>query len=1183
MKRIALFLLAAVAVVCWLGVVDSTAQAPPQDPVYVASVKPFFDKNCKACHNADNSIAGVRVDNLDPLFTDKQIRHWEAIRHRVEDGSMPPKGMPRPKPEERQAVVDFITKGLEVARLRPSPKNGIARRMTVAQYRNTLREVLGIEDELADILPPDAISADGFTNNNETLQLSPLLLEAYLEIAEKALDRVMIDPNKKPKVQNFRMDLGRGINKDPLPEKLVLGANSHLLENADFTVTQLKPLKPFAYEPFFMRTKYRFIEGYQGNDTVRGWREFDSIYHSVFACLRGSGGYPKGDPYNTVPEGLLLRPAIPNDELFEQDGTYGPKANFKISLRELPDTGRFRVSVMAAKYNDGLLLDATDTARAGAIPLVGKSVHIPVAGVYQLDAHLAPRPTPPAPAPASRLQQGLALEADLREGIDSPVGKAIVFNSPASFYTRKRTSAMNIGTSDFTVATWIHPKELRRTALVSFGALEYTKGWYLEMSDGRGNLRLETTGPDGMSNGGIKTPVPAIVVNSWQHVAAVVRRNGESKLYVNGYLVAEGKVGAADLDNPELGLELGHMKGGGRFAGEIADVRLFRRALDEAELQTLLQARGKQFQKAPPERAPELKVSLGGREFEGLIKQPAFVAVRLSAGPLAVSYELGPSLRKLERVTLTRLPDADPVVTRLAKFEKRSPRLGVYVGLRRDCGSTLAPVETPKSVSNATLRKFTFESEIANYPSPDVEKDNVNYLAGVREIGVRSEYTDGRDMPRLLIRSVEFEGPYYEQWPPASYKALFPASANSSKPDVYAREVLNQFAAKAWRRPVTTAELDSLVNVYAKARAAGRDFRAAMKDALAVVLTSPQFLFLIEKSGTPQPEPLDDYELSSKLSYFLWNGPPDATLQRLAATKQLRAQLTAQVDRMIAHPRFQGFLKEFGTQWLALDKFAVVEPDKKQFPLLTRDVKAHLKQEPVELLGHLIRNNRPAKELISADYIVANEVVANYYGLGDRTESGMNFVALVHGRRELGGLLPQAALMAGLSDGRESNPIKRGAWLARRIVAEPPADPPPNVPALKEAEEGLTLRQRLEMHRNQTGCFQCHTKIDPWGIALEEFDAGGRLKTHAADAKSKLPDGTEVNGIADFKRYLGEDRIDQVAFSVLKHLATYANGRTLTYNEINHLKQDGRKLKADGYRMKDLVRYVAASKIFLEK
>jgi hypothetical protein len=281
--------------------------------------------------------------------------------------------------------------------------------------------------------------------------------------------------------------------------------------------------------------------------------------------------------------------------------------------------------------------------------------------------------------------------------------------------------------------------------------------------------------------------------------------------------------------------------------------------------------------------------------------------------------------------------------------------------------------------------------------------------------------------------------------------------------------------------------------------------------------------------------------------------------------------------------RFLRFIREFTSQWLSLDKFQVLEPDRTRFPNLTRDARAQLKQEPEEFLLYLIRNNLPVKNLIASDFIVANEVVASYYGLGAKTEAGFQFAAFPHGRPELGGVLTQAALMAGLSDGRESNPVKRGAWLARKIIAEPPADPPPNVPALKEENKELSLRQRLEQHRNQPGCAQCHTRIDPWGVALEEFDAGGRLKPGAVDARSKLPDGAEVAGIGDLKRYLTQDRIDQVAFSVLKHLATYANGRSLTYNEQNFLRQDVLKLKPGGYRMQDLVRYTVNSKLFLEK
>jgi hypothetical protein len=951
-------------------------------------VKPFLKQYCSRCHNVEKRTSGIRVDHLDSSLEDRHLKLWEGIRKQIANEAMPPEDEPQPTVAERERLNHWIAQALEVARSRPTPKNGGARRLTVAQYRNTLRELLLLEEDLAESLPPDAVSRDGFVNNQETLALSPLLLEAYFEIAERALDRCIVDPNSRPTIQFLRVDLGAAINPKPCPDKLILGANSLLLDNRDFVVTQPKLDKPFAFEPFAMRTRYRFIEGYAGNDTVRGWREYDSIYHAVFACMRGNPGYPKGFPYNVVPQGLLLRPAITKDEVFEGGDTYGPKANFKISLRELPDHGRFRVTVTAARYQDGLLLD---------------------------------------------------------------------------------------------------------------------RGAAAQSSDGAGTVVCRD--PEHPQTVTIKTP-GIYQVDVYPSTGEVPRR--------------------------------------------------------------------------PSEKPGDLTLFLGERQFAAKWQQPAFLAVRLDAGALSVrAQRTGPA--KLDRVVLTPMAADHDLARRFLAFERRSPRLGVHLGLRRDCGSTLAQVGAAQTVSNDTPSQFVFEGAIRNFPSPDVEKDNVNYLAGLREIGVRSEFTDGRDMPRLLIRSVEFEGPFHDAWPPASHQNVFVDSPLKGDTPAYARQVIREFATRAFRRPVTAEEESSLTAVFEKSFKDGMGFRDSVKDALQVVLTSPQFLFLIENSGTPGPEPLDDYELASKLSYFLWNGPPDRELLKLAAAGSLRDRLDAEVARMIDDPRFARFAGEFSSQWLALDKFRVLEPDRGRFPKLTRDTRRQLQQEPVEFVQYLIRKNLPARDLVESDFVVANEVVASYYDLADRTESGFQFVAIPHGRRELGGVLSQAAIMAGLSDGRESNPVKRGAWLARRIIAEPPDDPPPNVPALQEETKRLSLRERLERHRDQPGCAQCHAKIDPWGVPFEEFDAGGRLKRDRVDARSKLPDKTEVDGFVALKRYLAEDRIDQVAFSILKHLGTYATGRSLSYNELGSLKRESVKLKADGYRMQDMIRYVVKSPMFLEK
>lgn len=958
------------------------AEGPtPLEKSFDVHVKPFLKRYCVRCHNADKMKSGVRVDRLQAVVDDPQLRLWENLRKQISEAAMPPEDETQPTTAQRKQAVAWIERALQEARLRPVPNNGSVRRLTVAQYRNTLRELLLLEEELTEGLPPDAVSRDGFANNKETLQLSPLLMEAYFDIADKALKRCIVDPNSKPTVQNFRVDLGAGINAHPCPDSLILGADSLLLNNADFEVTQPKLVKPFDFNPFVMRTKYRFIEGYRGNDTVRGWRDFDSIYHAVYACMRGSHGYPKGRAYETVPQGLLLRPAIPSAEIFGVDSTYGPRANFKIAVRELPDHGRFRVTVTATRYDDGLLLDPGTAPQTGdganvldcREKMMPQTITLKQAGIYQVDVYTA-------------------------------------------------------------------------------------------------------------------------------------RKN----------------------------------------------------------------------------KPTDLTLSLGDRQFTSALKQPAFIAVRLPAGALHVNARCTGGV-SLDRVVFTPLAEAHETARRFAAFEKRSPLLGVYMGFRRDCGSTLAPVGPAQTVSSDKLARYVFEGSLRNFPNPDVEKDNVNYLAGIREIGVRSEYTDGLDRPRLQIRSVEFEGPYYETWPPPSHRNIFLDADPKDDPMVHGRKILRAFAARAYRRPLAPEEETALTMAFKNSLDRGITFQESVQEALQVVLVSPQFLFLIENSRTPEAEPLDDYELASKLSYFLWNGPPDTTTLKLAEAGSLRKSLDTEVDRMIAHPNFARFTAEFASQWLALDKFQVLEPDRKRFPKLTRHARAHLRQEPVRFLQHLMQNNLPARTLIESDFVMANEVTADYYGLVGKSTRGFEFVPVLHGRSDLGGLLSQAAILAGLSDGREANPVKRGAWLARKIIDEPPDDPPPNVPALKEDTRTLSLRQRLERHRSQTGCAQCHAKIDPWGVPFEEYDAGGRFKLKPPDARSTLPDKTEVAGVADLKRYLANDRLDQVAFSVLKHLTTYAIGRSLTYREREELKNDRAKWKAQGYRMKDAIHVVVHSPMFLEK
>jgi hypothetical protein len=1146
------------------------------DASFTQNIEPLLKTYCVPCHNVDKMKSGVRVDHLDGKLEDRSLRLWETIEGLVADHEMPPEDEKQPSTEERALLTDWISNALHEVRSREVARDGSVRRLTVAQYRNALWELLDLEDDFTDLLPPEAISRDGFENNKDAMLLSPLLLETYFEIAEKALDRSLVDEASRPTIQNFRMDLGKGINPDPLPEPLILGAASRLLPNDSFTVTELTPRKPFPYEPFVMQKKFRFVEGYKGNSTVRGWRDYDSIYHAVYACMRGSGGYPLGNPYDLVLEGLLLRPAIPSAELFQVESTYGPKANFKISLRQLPDGGRFRVTVHAAKYDDGLLLtqDTEEIGEGIVVELPKKCselVRVEEAGVYQVEVYREPPPGGEIIADGTKMDVGRIGSWSFDDGpAESPFGRSASIKENEGAIVIPADESFRVGADDFTVAAWIRPNALKQGGIVAKGPYG-RKGWVFDMPDGTGVLRVETFKGYQQGSGTVRSKPGIIRKGQWQHVAAVVKRgDGGTRLYVNGYEVASGSVEEVDLDNPDFDLHVGRIPNANHFSGEIDEVQVYRRALGVDELQFLIEP-GRQFAQAPPDGKQGLTVELGDRSFSGTFDQAPFVAVRLAKGPLRVATEYSGTW-KVNRVVLA--PMSDP--TLFEQFEKRSPILGVHFGLRRDCGHTLNPVGSPRMVSSGDLKEFVFEGAINNFPSPDVEKNNVNYISGLREIGVRSEYADGRSRSRLLVRSIEFEGPLYDSWPPASHRKIF----SGSDP----HRVIQSFASRAFRRPIEKEEETFLIDLYERSFAESGNAIQSVRDVLMVILTSPQFLFLIEESEGPQSERIEPYELVSKLAFFLWNGTPDRRLLDLAGANAIHESLDSEIDRMIDDPRFERFSDAFVSQWLSLDKLDTVETDREQFPELTRDVKSQLRLEPIRFVEHLIRANLPLRHLVKSNLVVANEIVATYYGLGDRIESGFGFQAFQHRSPHLGGLLSQAGILAALSDGREANPIKRGAWLARKMIAEPPADPPPNVPELSEEEGHLTLRERLGRHRNQEGCVKCHEGIDPWGFPLEQFDAGGRFMNDPShDASSILPDETEITDLNHLKDYLSGERIDQVAFSFLKHLATYAVGRDLSYNEVESLREKALDSKDTKYQMRDLLRFVIYSDIFQKK
>ena len=437
---------------------------------------------------------------------------------------------------------------------------------------------------------------------------------------------------------------------------------------------------------------------------------------------------------------------------------------------------------------------------------------------------------------------------------------------------------------------------------------------------------------------------------------------------------------------------------------------------------------------------------------------------------------------------------------------------------------------------------------------------------------------------------VEVSAPVYEQWPPDSHRRIFIDSENREDESVYAREIVSRFMSRAWRRSVSEAEVDLKMEYFASIRPVCDDFRQAVIETLAAVLSSPRFLYLVQtdRSQEEAPRALDEFELATRLSMFLWCSTPDDELIDLAAKGRLSetGELARQTKRMLVDPRHERFSKHFVRQWLDMELLDYLNVDESTYPQFDSALQEAMKQEPVAFFENVLQNDRSVLDFIHADYALVNGRLAQHYGIEGVNGHDFQKVSLKP-EDNRGGLLTQAGLLAMNSDGTDSNPLKRGIWLLESILNDPPPPPPEAVPEIDLADPEIlkmTLKQRMEDHRNKPACFACHAKIDPWGIAFENFDAVGGWRTQiqgkAVDASSLLFNQQKLDGIEGLKRYLLANRQDQFVRAVVHKMASYALGRPLRFADHAEVDRVTAELRKSGDGLQTLILKLVESELF---
>lgn len=461
---------------------------------------------------------------------------------------------------------------------------------------------------------------------------------------------------------------------------------------------------------------------------------------------------------------------------------------------------------------------------------------------------------------------------------------------------------------------------------------------------------------------------------------------------------------------------------------------------------------------------------------------------------------------------------------------------------------------------------------------------------------------DVEKLPRMILESIEVEGPIQKDWPPESHKSLFFAGDDRTD-DAYAREIFAMFLPRAYRRPASAAEVDAVVEVVRKARAGSKSaegksaFVDAMRVGLQWVLCSPSFVFINEPAGAnAEVRKLNDYELASRLSYYLWSTMPDDALFAAAAAGNLHEPLvlTAQVSRMLADPKAEQFVRNFGGQWLSVREYGSVQPAA-EYRDYDSALEAASKREPLEFFAEVLKSNLPITSFLDSDFLVVNERLARHYGLKD--VKGPEFRRVPIGpEQHRGGVLGMAGLMTLLADGTRTLPMRRGTWILTNLLNDPPNPPPPNAGEIQPntAGKSLTVRERIELHRRDEVCASCHAKLDPFGLALENYDAIGAWRERfngegfrgsngpKLDVSGSFPDGRKFTTLEEYKAGLIEQK-ERFARAFVVKMLTYALGRPIGYADHEQVDELVATLKNNDYRIQSLVQAIAASRPFTTK
>jgi hypothetical protein len=1069
-----------------------------------ASAPPLFREYCFDCHGNGLATAGVSLEKIasNPSVADT-YQVWQRVIAALEQNRMPPKDMPQPPDDQRHQAVAWIHSRLDgyVKAHAGDPGRVTVRRLTSGEYAYTVHDLTGLDLDLGIDASSDSVGGEGFTNFGDVQFMQDANLERYLEAAKLIADHAVVGAGPI----EFYVDPGK----------------------SGFEMSAIHRIKQIDTE-FGFRT----VSGEGGFSF--GLEKYTKVLYVAWEYQhRVALGQPNATLASlAAKEGITARFAQHIWSVMNRPGLAYPSTEMAARFHKLPaPTADLKASLASAraaceelqKYLTswpGWLFARGDAAYGGAgdeSPLIITEKSLKVQGTH----HFA----------FNRGGRGGA------GGRGTPAGPAKIYLNVAS---------VNPTAKGMPVVIWRNPTVSFRKAGV-----------------GRGPATAAATA----NANGAEDPNAAPKPNAVEAAAGA---------------------GAGGAIPPT----------GGRGRGAGGPRIPLRTALSEESARKLnfgVSPDGTPI--GPDDFASELSAS-----FE-VVVPPDFVGFDFQ-----VDAEVGSDRDQVFRIVITDREDGRsrgiPIRAILGDANSKGYQ-AFKAGVLQ-----LAELMPPNSNSEPTPADKDPPPEpfdpTYNVPEHDAYDNDVKYVRDDRFIynNILDDATRARvdqawndiyasfpyhDHYLKLIAEhyqVDLKGKHIGELTKADFDAM-PAEARqyalslratydsmlTAQAAAQPRHVEDclQFASRAWRRPLTDKEKASLRAFYEKALAEDPDHTRAIKTLLARILVAPEFLYRLEQATTNAAlvkpvasvtpvKALTNWELASRLSYFLWSSIPDDELRRAAAAGELSdpQQLQHQAKRMLADPKARRLSTEFFGQWLGFyqfDQFKGV--DTSRFPEFSNEVKAAMYDEAVSFFEHIIRNDRPVGEILSADYTFLNSNLAKYYGIGKEVKS-KDQVEMVEGANafQRGGLLRLGAVLTTTSAPLRTSPVRRGDWVLRRILGTAVPPPPPDagsIPADDKLFGGLSVRERLAVHKRNATCATCHTRIDPLGFPLEHYDSTGRWRDKYPDGKpiddfGTFSDQTQISGITGLLDYLHKQQ-DQVQRTLAHKLVGYALGRTLQLSD----------------------------------